>query len=220
MTLHLQNLTIPARVGPLEAILELPRATNSHQPPAFAVICHPHPQFEGTMNNKVVHRTAMTLSDLGYQTIRFNFRGVGQSAGAYGGGSGEIDDAEDVFRFMNERCPGQPFILAGFSFGSYIATQLAKRLTNEALRGLLLISPPVKREHFSFQLLNSLNLPKAIIQGTQDDVCPHSDLLPQFDKWCEPKALFLTDKANHYYDKMMLVLTEQVKRAEAFLHHP
>ena len=108
------SLSLPGPVGSLEALLRLPP-----HPVGAAVVAHPHPLFGGTMHTKVVHRTAKLLSDRFHlATLRFNFRGVGASEGIYDDGRGETDDLVAAVRFVREKQPSGPLVLAGFSFGS------------------------------------------------------------------------------------------------------
>jgi alpha/beta superfamily hydrolase len=104
--------------GALQAIIDEPESVQpvSAQPVAIAVICHPHPQQGGTMNNKVVHTLARALNECAVPTVRFNYRGVGSSVGTYDGGVGETEDALAVIDWARLRWPDQPLWLAGFSF--------------------------------------------------------------------------------------------------------
>ena len=115
------SLVIDGPAGSLEALLEDPGADGRH----FAVVCHPHPLHGGTMHNKVVHTLARALQEQGMPTLRFNFRGVGASAGAYDDGRGETEDALAVIAWGRRRWPGAQLVLAGFSFGAAVALRAA-----------------------------------------------------------------------------------------------
>src|SRR5512143_1533490 len=120
-TARLVTVTIPGPAGPLEGLLRLPP-----RPAGTAVVAHPHPLFGGTMHTKVVHRAARLLADRFHlAAFRFNFRGVGASAGVYDDGRGETDDLVAAVRFARERYPDGPLVLAGFSFGSLCAARAA-----------------------------------------------------------------------------------------------
>ena len=114
-------LVIDGPAGSLEALLEDPGAAGRH----FAVVCHPHPLHGGTMHNKVVHTLARALQEQGMPTLRFNYRGVGASAGAYDDGRGETEDALAVIAWGRRRWPGAQLVLAGFSFGAAVALRAA-----------------------------------------------------------------------------------------------
>jgi uncharacterized protein len=151
--------------GALEVVLEEPA---SKAPTRFAVVCHPHPQFGGTLDNKVVHTLARTLQELGMPTLRFNFRGVGQSAGSFGDGIGETDDALAVVDWGRARWPGAALWLAGFSFGGFVA------LRASLVRGcerLITVAPPVQR--FNFKELRVPRCPWLVIQGDADEIVDH-----------------------------------------------
>src|SRR3954447_6700062 len=119
-----QRIAGPA--GWIECAIDAPAGA----PRGLAVVCHPHPQFGGTMDNKVVQTLARALLQLGWHSVRFNFRGIGASAGTWDEGRGEVDDALAVvaaFRAEAGASPG-PLLLAGFSFGGYVAAEAANRL--------------------------------------------------------------------------------------------
>jgi alpha/beta superfamily hydrolase len=136
---------VPGPAGGLEASLDFPAAVpgaDPKAPAAFAVVCHPHPLFGGTMTNKVVHTLARTFNDLGLPSLRFNFRGVGASAGTHDGGRGEMQDALAAVSYCRERWPGAQLWLAGFSFGAAVAV----RASSDAMPArLVAVAPAVDR---------------------------------------------------------------------------
>ncbi len=135
---RMQSLTLPGPAGGLEALLRVP----PHAAGA-AVVAHPHPLFGGTMHTKVVHRAAKLLADrFLLPSLRFNFRGVGASAGSYDEGRGETDDLVAAVRWMRERHWDGPLVLAGFSFGSLCAARAAIAVAPDVL---LLIGVPLDR---------------------------------------------------------------------------
>jgi len=158
-----ENFLIPGPKGVLEALLVQPDDFENGHP--IAVVCHPHPLHGGTMANKVVHIVSDALNKLGAATIRFNFRGVGYSAGRYDNGVGEIDDLDAVVSWFKERYPESPLWLAGFSFGSFVAFSAHKKVGAERL---LLVAPPVGR--FPFDPEQCVEIPWVVIQGGKDDV--------------------------------------------------
>ncbi len=134
----MHSLTLPGPAGDLEALLRDPV-----RPRGAAVVAHPHPLFGGTMHTKVVHRAAKIFSDrLHLSALRFNFRGVGASAGSYDDGRGETDDLVAAVHWARERQPAGPLALAGFSFGSLCAARAA---VSVAPHVLLLIGVPLDR---------------------------------------------------------------------------
>src|SRR5262249_40631821 len=110
-----QPIFIEGPSGQIEALLYVP----SQSFEKIAVMCHPHPLYGGTMHNKVVHMLAKTFQELNAATIKFNFRGVGKSAGHYANGEGEMNDLISVINWMQNEYPHRSLSLAGFSFGTY-----------------------------------------------------------------------------------------------------
>ncbi len=161
--------TIPGPAGDLEA-----RVTGLDEieagAPEVAVVCHPHPLFGGTMQNKVVTTLTRVWRDRGVPVARFNYRGVGRSSGTYGEGVGEGDDAIAVAAWLNERNPGMRTWLAGFSFGSFVAAQAAQRLHGEGreIARLVLVAPAVV--NFDFGGLLPGPYPTLVLQGDADEV--------------------------------------------------
>jgi uncharacterized protein len=156
---------IAGPAGPLEALIEEPAAGRA-PPRLAAVVCHPHPLYGGTLHNKVVYTLARELGAGGAgATVRFNFRGVGASAGSHDGGAGETADALAVAGWARARWPGAPLVLAGFSFGAAIAIRAAAAAQPQ---WLVCVAPAVDRVD-----LGGLALPHCdwlIVQGEADDV--------------------------------------------------
>lgn len=132
-----KKASIDGPAGRIEALVSEPESA-----PAVAVLCHPHPQHGGTMNNKVVHTLARTLAGRGFATIRFNFRGVGESEGSYADGRGEMEDARAIIDHARQHWPGLPVWLGGFSFGAMVAIVAA---ADQDIAGLVSVAPPVDR---------------------------------------------------------------------------
>jgi alpha/beta superfamily hydrolase len=153
---------IAGPAGVLEAIVEDPADSGG---PSYAVICHPHPLYGGTMENKVVTTLARALRDAGVATLRFNFRGVGGSAGAYDQGAGEIADADAVASWGAQHWPGKTLIIAGFSFGAYVALRLALQRTTARL---ITVAPAI--EFINAHKIGTPACPWLIVQGDADDV--------------------------------------------------
>ena len=165
-----EPLAIAGPAGRLEAITSCPETEFTSR--AVAVVCHPHPLYGGTMQNKVVHYLAKSFNDLGLRALRFNFRGVGASEGRYGEGVGEAADLRAVLAWLGERLPGAEIWLAGFSFGAYVALREA---SHGGVAQLVTVAPPVN--FFDFAPLPVPSCPWLLIQGDQDEVVPADDVL-------------------------------------------
>jgi alpha/beta superfamily hydrolase len=200
-------LPIPLR-GPAGALEALLQEREGAKPSHIAVVCHPHPLYGGTLNNKVVHRVASTLHSLGAAVLRFNFRGVGRSEGHYDQGGGELEDARAAFAWLADRHAGARRWLAGFSFGSWIAARLAAETPN--IEHLILVAPPVRSS--SFEVLRTLATPKLVVQGTADDMCPLSALEAEWPRWAEPRELVTIPGANHFFDRQLGELSAAITR--------
>jgi alpha/beta superfamily hydrolase len=165
--------TIAGPAGNIECALDAP----AFEPRGTVVVCHPHPQHGGTMDNKVVQTLARAFVALGWRSVRFNFRGVAGSQGAWDDGVGEIDDALAVI----EAFAGAPFMLAGFSFGAYVASQAALRLADGARpQRMVLVGPSTER-----QTMPAVPADSVVIHGEIDDVVPLAATLA----WARPQSL-------------------------------
>jgi alpha/beta superfamily hydrolase len=169
-----ERLTVDGPAGPIEVVRNVPGPAVR----GVALVCHPHPLQGGTLDNKVVQTLARTFFGLGYVAVRFNFRGVGQSAGTFDDGNGETDDALAVLADARARFGDSlPLALAGFSFGSYVQTRVAERVVPERL---VLVAPAVKR--FAVRGVAAETI---VIHGDEDDVVPLADVLA----WARPQEL-------------------------------
>ena len=169
-----ERLRIDGPAGPIEAVANVPDPA----PRGIALVCHPHPLQGGTLDNKVVQTLAKTFFALRYAAVRFNFRGVGESAGSFDEGAGETDDALVVIDDARKRfCATLPVALAGFSFGAYVQTRVAARVQPE---GLVLVALAVKRFAVSDVAADTI-----VIHGDEDDVVPLADVLA----WARPQQL-------------------------------
>src|SRR5260370_17578161 len=120
-----RRVFVAGPAGRIECAVDSPESS----PRGFAVIAHPHPQFGGRLDNKVVQTLARAFVELGYESWRPNFRGVGESEGSYDAGRGEVDDLEAVLAHLKS----ETFVLAGFSFGAAMQARLAQRKTPERM---------------------------------------------------------------------------------------
>lgn len=195
---------IPGPSGRLEArLLQIQDSTT------LGIICHPHPLYEGTMHNKVVTTVARAWRDLGVSSLRFNFRGVGQSEGAYGETSGEIEDLGAVLDWLKQALNPSSLWLAGFSFGAYIAFAVTK--TNSVAH-LLSIAPPVTRFPFEHTEAILENTAWGLIQGDQDEVVDPQAVLAWHHALSRAPRLILLRGASHFFHGQLLVLAEAIKQ--------
>ena len=200
-----QRITVPGPAGSIECAIDLPG--DAAAPRGVAVVCHPHPQHGGTLDNKVVQTLARAFVQLGYTSVRFNFRGVGASQGSWDEGRGEIDDALAVVQA--QRVAGLPLVLAGFSFGGFVASQAAPRLPKgQGAERLVLVGPAVQSFGVAPVAADTL-----VIHGEADDVVP---LVAVFD-WARPQALPVTvlPGAGHFFHGQLPVLKQIVLAAWA-----
>lgn len=190
--------------GALQCAIDRPPGV----PRAVAVICHPHPQHGGTMDNKVVITLARAFVQLDVLAVRFNFRGVGASEGGWDHGQGEVDDALAVISAL--RAPGLPLWLGGFSFGGYVAATAAQRLSmadpEQAADRLALIAPAVRS--FPTPAVPAGTL---VVHGEADDVVPLADVL----EWARPQSLPITlvPGAGHFFHGQLTLLKQIVLAA-------
>lgn len=200
-----ERLEIAGSVGVLEALCEQPEAAGA--PAAFGVICHPHPLFGGTMTNKVVHMLARSCHELGLPTLRFNFRGVGASAGEYDEGRGETDDALAVVARGRELWPGAALWLAGFSFGAYVALRAAPRA---AAARLVTVAPPVGR--WDFAAVDPPACPWLIVQGDRDELVDAAVVQAWATQQPRPPQFALIPGAEHFFHGRLHELRDVVGR--------
>jgi len=178
--------------GPLEVLLERPHGTAR----AAVVFAHPLPTEGGTMHTKVVFQGAKALARTGCAVLRFNFRGVGRSAGAWDEGRGEIDDFRAAVDFMAAEYPGVELWAAGFSFGSYVALRAGAE--DDRICALVGIAPPVDR--YDFEIVKRSTKPKFIIHGEGDELIPLKEVRAFYAQLADPKELVEIDRANHLFD--------------------
>jgi uncharacterized protein len=179
-------------MGRLEALLDLP----AEAPRAVAVLGHPHPEHGGTMHTKMVYQAAKGFTRVGCAVVRFNFRGVGLSAGAFDGGPGEMDDFRAAIDFAAARFPGLQIWAAGASFGSWIAVTVGA--ADPRVSMLVAIAPPVDR--YSFDVLKDCAKPKFFVHGEEDELIPITLVRQLYARVPEPKELAVIDAASHLFE--------------------
>jgi alpha/beta superfamily hydrolase len=185
-------ITIEGPAGPLEARVEDPAPGGS--PVVCGVVCHPHPLYGGTMQNKVVHTVARAMQELGAPTVRFNFRGVGASAGQYSSGIGELEDALAVCRWAREHWNCDSLWLAGFSFGSAVALQAAGSVAPAAL---VTVAPPVGR--IIVAPVARPSCPWLVVQGDHDELVDVASVRRWVDSFEERPSLVELAGAEHFF---------------------
>ena len=190
--------SISGPAGNLEVACALP--ANSAVA-GFAIICHPHPLFGGAMGNKVVTTLERFFRERGLATVRFNFRGVGVSEGAFDNGIGESEDLQAVTYFARQYFPVAEFMLAGFSFGSYVAARMANTLDAAQL---LSIAPPVGK--WDFALIDAPRMPWTIVQGELDEIVEPSAVYDFVAKFRPAPTLIRIPDATHFFHGKLLEL--------------
>ncbi len=190
-----KHMVIPCGAINLEALLELPQGPA--KPSRVALILHPHPLYGGNMFNNVTSALAKGLTEHGVATLRFNFRGVGDSGGSYGEGFDEINDVLSAIEFLGScgDVETSDIILAGYSFGCWVGLMAAAR--EDRPMSLVGISPPVDMYDFSF-LLNEKR-PKLLLAGDNDFVCSTKNFLELTAKIPEPKSIITLKGADHFH---------------------
>lgn len=204
MNVHTARRAIDGPAGTIECAVDEPVLAPGSGPAlrGVAVVCHPHPLHGGTLDNKVVQTLARAFTQLGYRAVRFNFRGVGASAGSWDEGRGEVDDALAVIQAMH--APGLPLALAGFSFGAYVASQAALRLpADQQPERLVLVGPAV--HNFP---LGPVPQDSIVVHGETDEIVP---LAAVFD-WARPQALpvVVVPGTGHFFHGQLALLKSLV----------
>ncbi len=170
----------------------------------IAIILHPHPQFGGTMNNKVVYNLHYAFFNMGFTCLRFNFRGVGRSQGEYDQGVGELSDAASALDYLQSKNPNAKNCwVAGFSFGAWIGMQLLMR--RPEIQGFVSVAPPANMYDFSF--LAPCPSSGLVINGTGDRVVPPSEIETLVGKLQQQKGITIDheviEDAGHFFDPGM-----------------
>ncbi|MEN9483768.1 alpha/beta hydrolase [Sphaerotilus montanus] len=203
MNAQTERLHVAGPAGAIEVAVDQPPGVDA--PRGVAVLAHPHPLFGGTMDNKVVQTMARAFLQMGYRTVRFNFRGVGSTEGVHDEGRGESDDLLAVV--AAQRTTGLPLVLGGFSFGAYVTTLAAARLEGaERAERLLLVGPSTQRAR-------PADVPEdtVVIHGETDDVVPLTATLD----WARPQHLPVTvmPGVGHFFHGQLPRLRQLIVRS-------
>ncbi len=197
-------VTFPGPAGALEGLWADP---GTGLPPA--VICHPHPAHGGTMHSKVVHTVHRVLSGAGHPTLRFNFRGAGQSEGRYSGGEGEVEDVAAAAAFARARAGGPALWAAGFSFGAWVGLKWALR-DREVERFIALGLPA---DAFALDFLEEAPAPLLIVQGDQDRYgsVASVEALARRLAVSRPVTLRVVGSADHFFTGRLAALADALR---------
>jgi alpha/beta superfamily hydrolase len=190
----IESCFLAGDAGRLEALL------NQGTPEAryACVVCHPHPLFGGTMHNKVVFHAMKALNAFGFPVLRFNFRGVGASAGAHDYGRGEVADVRVALDYLAQRFSA-PILFAGFSFGAAIGLRAA--VGHHRVAALVALGLPVNAEGraYTYELLRESAQPKLLLSGGRDEFASRAQLEQVFAAAAEPKRLAIIPQADHFF---------------------
>jgi len=200
----LRSLTLPGPVGRLEALLN----EGAPDAPFAALVCHPHPAGGGTMHNKVVYHAMKVMNGeawgFRWPTLRFNFRGTGLSQGTHDGNA-ESDDVEAALAWLQSEFQ-RPIVLAGFSFGAFMALKACcSRRPAADVRALALLGLPTRIANripvheIPYPFLSNCTLPKLFLSGDNDQFAPAADLAQVAESALEPKRLALIHSADHFF---------------------
>ncbi|HEV3218113.1 MAG TPA: alpha/beta hydrolase [Vicinamibacterales bacterium] len=202
--IRLLTVDVPGPAGPLEGAIN---ARADGEVRAIAVLAHPLPTFGGTMHTKVVFHAAKAFARIGCPVLRFNFRGVGRSAGLFDNGRGEKEDFRAALDFMTGRYPGAIRLwAAGMSFGSWIAMTVGAE--DPRVTALIGIAPPVTR--YDFSPVVAAARPTFLIHGEFDEVVPLKEVRKFYARLSEPKELVVIDGANHLFDGKVAEVGETI----------
>ncbi len=201
------EIILAGPVGALEAVLthgDFAGVLANKQ--LLAIICHPHPQHGGTMDNKVITTLMRTYRDLGVHALRFNFRGVGKSEGVFDNAAGELDDLLAFIAWAKNNLPNHKILLAGFSFGSSIAARASYQVEN--LVHLTLVAPPVER--YAYDLHGEFSAPVCVIQGDRDELVNADGVYAWVAGLKGPIALIRYAEAGHFFHGCLSTLKKDL----------
>ena len=192
---------ITGAAGQIEIAVDMPSA-ELLATPAIALIAHPHPLYGGTMDNKVAQTLARSLAELGYISVRSNFRGVGQTEGVHDEGVGESEDLLAVLAWaQNEFAARGDVVLAGFSFGTFVNSIIAPRLTAQGQTVARMVMVGTAAGKWAVQTVPEDSI---VIHGELDETIPLHDVL----RWAEPQDLPVTvvAGADHFFHRRLQVI--------------
>jgi alpha/beta superfamily hydrolase len=202
-----ERLLLDGAAGSIETVIDHPDAALAPAPRGIALIAHPHPLFGGSLDNKVAQTLARVFTELGYIAVRPNFRGVGASGGEHDHGNGEADDMVLVAEQARGRFGDLPLALAGFSFGAFVQTHVAKRVTPErmVLIGLAAGLVAAGRSY----ALDTVPADTILIHGEKDETVPLVNVLD----WAQPQDLpvVVIPGADHFFHRRLHIIRNIIK---------
>jgi uncharacterized protein len=204
MNANTQRLMLQGAAGQIEALRDLPEAASK----GIAIICHPHPLFGGTMDNKVVQTLARAFVQTGWTALRFNFRGIGQSGGVYDEGRGEADDLRALIKQLAPA--NSALAMAGFSFGSFVASQvLQEAARSHDLQKIVMVGTAASRFAVA-SIPTELHERLLVVHGEQDDTVPLSSVMD----WARPQVIPVTvvPGGGHFFHGQLPLLRGLVAR--------
>ncbi|AKC86662.1 alpha/beta hydrolase [Pseudoxanthomonas suwonensis] len=194
-----ETLLLNGPAGALEVAVDYPEPVEAR--PLVAVVCHPLPTEGGTMHNKVVTMVARALRELGATTVRFNFRGTGQSAGEFDHGNGEREDLRTVVSWVRAARPDDALWLAGFSFGAYVSLSAAAELQPDAL---ISVAPPASGRGWDFGPLEIPEVPWLVVQGDADEIVDPQAVYDWIDSLPrKPQLVRMVDTSHFFHRKLI-----------------
>ena len=203
-----QKLRLDGPAGVIEALQDAAALSDTVTTPrGVAVIAHPHPLFGGTMDNKVVQTMARAFVQCGWTAVRFNFRGVGSSAGTYDEGRGEL---QDLLAVVAQLAPSGPLALAGFSFGSFVTSHAVQALwASRAIEKIVLVGTAASRFEVA-PLPGDAHERSIVIHGEHDDTVPLASVMD----WARPQVLPVTvvPAGGHFFHGQLPLLKSLVVR--------
>jgi alpha/beta superfamily hydrolase len=200
---------VPGTAGIIQCKARVGATEKYAEDAPIAVICHPHPLYSGTMDNKVVTTLARVFRSRGLNHLRFNFRGVGKSEGKHDDMRGESDDLDLLLNLIAQDRPGQKFILAGFSFGSGVSSTVAAR--RQDVVHLVLVAPPVGKYESAYH--SQYSCPLSVYQGGADDVVDPKLVIGWSDRIESASKLYWFEDVGHFFHGKLPELSAQVNIA-------
>jgi alpha/beta superfamily hydrolase len=218
------QVDIAGPAGRLEALLEEPdpsvAGARAGEPARFAaLVCHPHPLPGGTMHNHATYRLAKAVRARGGASLRFNYRGVGRSAGAYDAGRGEADDAAAALAWLAAERPTTPLLACGFSFGAWVAARAGgadPRVRGLLLAGLAIRSPDLDAIRDATEI-TALEKPIAVLQAARDELGAPSEIEGLLAGSRGPRRLTVVPRCTHLFTEDLAALQREAEEALAWL---